>query len=58
MIWKGSIIMNALTENLLYEQYGYLMDEEHGKDTELLIDIMKCNGIDLEDLQMEQKEQM
>ena len=50
--------MNALTENKLYEQYGYLMDEEHGRDTELLIDIMKCNGIDLEDLRMEQQEQM
>ena len=48
----------GITEDMLYEQYGYLMDEEHGKDAELLIDIMKCNGIDLEDLLMEQKEQM
>lgn len=50
--------MDALTENMLHEQYGYLMDEEHGRDTELLMDIMKCNGIDLEDLMMEQREQM
>ena len=45
-------------EDLLFEKYGYLVDEEHGEDTELLLDIMKCNGIDLEDLQMEQREQM
>lgn len=50
--------MNGLVENMLHEQYGCLMDEEYGRDTELLIDIMKCNGIDLEDLQMEQREQM
>lgn len=37
--------MKTLTETDLYKQYGYLMDREHGKDTELLIDIMKCNGI-------------
>lgn len=38
--------MDALMEELLHKKYGYLMAEEHGKDTELLLDIMKCNGID------------
>ena len=40
-------VINELTEKELYEEYGYLMDEEHGHDTELLMDIMKCNGIDV-----------
>ena len=42
-------VVNELTEAQLYEEYGYLMDQEHGKDTELLIDIMKCNGLDVEE---------
>lgn len=37
------------TEGSLYENYGYLMDKEHGKDTELLLDIMRCNGIDVQE---------
>lgn len=41
-------VINEFTEAQLYEEYGYLMDEEHGKDTELLMDIMKCNGLDVE----------
>lgn len=40
-------VINELTENELYEEYGYLMGEEHGQDTDLLMDIMKCNGIDV-----------
>ena len=40
---------NELTEALLYEKYGYLMDKAHGRDTELLMDIMKCNGLDVEE---------
>lgn len=40
--------MKTLTEKELYKEYSYLMDQEHGKDTELLIDIMKCNGIEVE----------
>ena len=52
---KGEIISyleevtNELTEALLYEKYGYLMDKAHGRDTELLMDIMKCNGLDVEE---------
>ena len=42
-------VVNELTEAQLYEEYGYLMDQEHGKDTELLIDIMKCNGLDVKE---------
>ena len=41
-------VVNEFTEAQLYEEYGYLMAQEHGKDTELLMDIMKCNGIDVE----------
>lgn len=40
-------VVNKLSEKELYEEYGYLMDKEHGNDTELLIDIMKCNGIEV-----------
>ena len=52
---KGEIVsylkkvVNELTEAQLYEEYGYLMAQEHGKDTELLVDIMKCNGLDVEE---------
>lgn len=52
---KGKIIsymeevVNEFTESQLYEEYGYLIEQEHGKDTELLIDIMKCNGLDVEE---------
>lgn len=52
---KGEIIsyleevVNEFTEKQLYEKYGYLMAQEHGKDIELLIDIMKCNGIDIKE---------
>lgn len=52
---KGEIIsyleevVKEFTESQLYEEYGYLMDQEHGEDTELLMDIMKCNGIDVEE---------
>ncbi|MDE5830855.1 MAG: hypothetical protein K2H53_04245 [Clostridia bacterium] len=42
-------VVNELTEAQLYEEYNYLMDQEHGKDTELLMDIMKCNGLDVEE---------
>lgn len=51
---KGEIIsyleevINELSEKQLFEEYGYLMDEEHGKDVELLVDIMKCNGLDVQ----------
>ena len=51
---KGEIIsyleevVNEFTEVQLYEEYGYLIAQEHGKDTELLMDIMKCNGLDVE----------
>lgn len=40
-------IINKLSGKELCEKYGYLMDKEHGNDTELLIDIMKCNGIEI-----------
>lgn len=39
--------MEIVTRLELFERYGYLMDEEHGDDTELLMDIMKCNGIEV-----------
>ncbi len=51
---KGEIIsyleevVNEFTEEQLYKEYGYLMDKSHGNDTELLMDIMKCNGLDVE----------
>lgn len=44
----GDESMKMLTKSELFKRYGYLMDQEHGKDTELLMDIMKCNGIDVE----------
>ena len=28
-----------------YEKYGYLMDAQHGKDTELLVNILKETGL-------------
>lgn len=52
---KGKIIsyreeiVNELTETQLYGKYGYLMDHEHGKDIELLMDIMRCNGLNVEE---------
>lgn len=52
---KGEIIsyleelVNEFTEAQLYEKYGYLMDKVHGHDTELLMDIMECNGFDVEE---------
>lgn len=52
---KGEIIsyleevVNEFTEALLYEKYGYLMDKANGHDTELLMDIMKCNGLDVKE---------
>lgn len=52
---KGKIIsyleelVNEFTEAQLYEKYGYLMDKAHGHDTELLMDIMECNGFDVEE---------
>lgn len=38
-------VMYKLSEKELFNKFGYLMDESHGDDVELLIDIMKCNGI-------------
>lgn len=33
------------TESQLYIEYGYLMDKDHGRDTELLVDILKETGL-------------
>lgn len=50
---KGEIIsyleeiVNVFTEDQLYKEYGYLMDQEDGKDIELLMDFMEYNGIDV-----------
>lgn len=33
------------TERQLYEKYSYLMDAQHGNDTELLVDILKETGL-------------
>lgn len=38
------------TEDELFSKYGYLMDENHGRDVDLLVDIMKCNGVKVEKL--------
>lgn len=38
------------TEDDLFGKYGYLIDESHGRDVNLLVDIMKCNGIGVEKL--------
>lgn len=35
------------TKEQLFIIYGYLMDEEHGQDEELLCDIMKECGIEV-----------
>lgn len=48
-IQKLEEVANEFTEAQLYEKYGYLMAQEHGKDIELLMDIMKCNGLDVEE---------
>ena len=37
-----------LTKEQLFITYGYLMDEEHGQDEELLCDIMKECGFEVE----------
>ncbi len=29
----------------LFDKFGYLVEDEHGKDEELLVDVMNCNGI-------------
>jgi hypothetical protein len=39
-----------VTEDELFGKYGYLMDENHGRDVDLLVDIMKCNGVRIEKL--------
>ena len=41
--------MKLITRSELFKKYGYLMDPEHGKDTELLMDIMKCNRLNVEE---------
>lgn len=38
-------VIYKLSENEIFNRFGYLMDENHGNDIELLVDIMKCNGI-------------
>lgn len=38
------------TEDDLFDKYGYLMDENHGRDVDLLVDIMKYNGVKVEKL--------
>lgn len=41
-------ITEEFTEQELFSKYGYLMDKEHGKDIELLIDILKETGLEVE----------
>ena len=41
-------ITETFTEQQLFLKYGYLMDKEHGKDVELLIDILKETGLEVE----------
>lgn len=38
----------TFTKQELFLKYGYLMDREHGKDIELLIDILKETGLEVE----------
>lgn len=39
-----------LSEEEMFDKFGYLMAEDHGDDIELLVDIMKCNGITVKHL--------
>lgn len=39
------MVLKMYTKQQLMKKYGYLMDREHGNDSELLMDIMQCNGI-------------
>ena len=41
-------VIETFTEEELFAKYGYLMDKEHGKDIELLIDILKETGLEVE----------
>lgn len=38
-------VTTKLSEAEMFNKFGYLMDKSHGEDIDLLIDIMKCNGI-------------
>ncbi len=40
-------VTKTFTERELFSNYGYLMDREHGKDIELLIDILKETGLEV-----------
>ena len=43
-------VATKLSEEEMLGKFGYLMDEDHGNDIELLVDIMKCNGITVKHL--------
>lgn len=36
--------INVYTENELFSEFGNLMDDEHGTDIELLLDILRETG--------------
>lgn len=41
------MLYDAYTDDQLYEKYGYLMDTQHEKDIELLVDILKDTGLNV-----------
>jgi len=43
--------INVITEDELFRKFGYLMDDSHGRDVELLMDILICNGIEVKEVE-------
>ena len=43
-----SKLYEVLTETELFDRYGYLLSKEHGRDTELLLDVLHCNGVEMQ----------
>lgn len=43
--------INVITEDELFRKFGYLMDDSHGRDVELLMDILICNGIKVKEIE-------
>ena len=43
-----SKLYEVLTETELFDRYGYLLSKEHGRDTELLLDVLRCNGVEMQ----------
>lgn len=43
-----SKLYEVLTETELFDRYGYLLSKEHGRDAELLLDVLHCNGVEMQ----------